>query len=82
VQTGGFLVTITIENLGDAGAEVPLILQYDGGEVRRRLEVRAKSKASVRIETPGAAQQVTVNDGSVPESNTSNNVYKIEGSNH
>jgi hypothetical protein len=64
VDTGGFLVTITIENLGDAGAEVPLTLQYTGGEVR--------------IETPAAAQQVTVNDGSVPESDTSNNVYKIE----
>jgi hypothetical protein len=82
VETGGFLVTITVENLGDAGAEVPLTLQYTGGEVRRRLEVRAKSKASVRIETPGAPQQVTVNDGSVPESDTSNNVYMIEGSNH
>ena len=77
VETGGFLVTITIENLGDAGAEVPLTLQYTGGEVRRRLEVRANSKASVRIESPGAAQQVTVNDGSVPESDTSNNVYKV-----
>jgi hypothetical protein len=82
VETGGFLVTITVENLGDAGAEVPLTLQYTGGEIRRRLEVRAKSKASVRIETPGAPQQVTVNDGSVPESDTSNNVYMIEGSNH
>jgi len=81
VETGGFLVTITIENLGDAGAEVPLTLQFVGGEIRRRLEVQAKSKASVRIETPAAPQQVTVNDGSVPESDTSNNIYKIEGVN-
>jgi hypothetical protein len=82
VETGGFLVTITVENLGSAGAEVPLTLQFGGGEIRRRLEVGAKSKASIRIETPTAAQQVTVNDGSVPESDTSNNVYKIEGLNH
>jgi hypothetical protein len=81
VGAGGFLVTITVENLGDAGAEVPLTLQFGGGEIRRRLEVRAKSKASIRIETPTAPQQVTVNDGSVPESDTSNSVYKIEGVN-
>jgi len=81
VETGGFLVTITVENLGDAGAEVPLTVQFSGGEIRRRLEVRAKSKASIRIETPTAAQQVTVNDGSVSESDTSNNVYRIDGAN-
>jgi len=82
VETGGFLVTVTVENLGDAGAEVPLTLHYAGGEIRRRLEVRAKSKASVRVETPAAPVQVTLNDGSVPESDTSNNVYRIEGVNH
>lgn len=82
VETGGFLVTITVENLGDAGAQVPLTLQYAGGEIRRRLEVRAKSKASIRVEIPAAPQQVTVNDGSVPESDMSNNVYKIQEANH
>ncbi|HYA24197.1 MAG TPA: hypothetical protein VEF05_08550 [Terriglobales bacterium] len=82
LETGGFLVTITVENLGDAGAEVPLTVQFDGGEIRRRLEVHAKSKASVRMEAPAAPQQVTVNDGSVPESDTSNNIYKVEGVNH
>ncbi len=78
-QTGGFLVTITLENVGGAGAEVPITLAFEGGEIRRRLEVRANSKASVRIETPGAPVQVTVNDGSVPESDTTGNTYKIEG---
>jgi hypothetical protein len=82
VETGGFLVTITVENLGNAGAEVPLTLQTAGEEIRKRLEVRAKSKASIRIETQSAPLQVTVNDGSVPESDTSNNTYKIEGLNH
>ena len=82
VETGGFLVTVTVENLGDAGAEVPIILRYSGGEIRKRLEVRAKSKTSIRLETAGAPQGVTVNDGSVPESDTSNNVYRIESANH
>jgi hypothetical protein len=77
LAAGGYLVTVTIENLGNAGAEVPIILKFEGGEIRKRLEVRAKSKASIRIETAATPQEVTVNDGSVPESDMSNNSYKI-----
>jgi len=77
LAAGGYLVTVTIENLGNAGAEVPVILKFEGGEIRKRLEVRAKSKASIRIETAATPQEVTVNDGSVPESDMSNNNYKI-----
>jgi hypothetical protein len=78
LERGGFLVTVTIENLGNAGAEVPVTLQYDGGVIRKQLEIHAKSKTSIRVETPAALQEVTVNDGSVPESDTSNNSYKVE----
>jgi hypothetical protein len=78
IPAGGFLVTVEIENLGSAGAEVPIILKTEGAELRKRLAVRGKSKASVRIETQSAPTDVTVNDGSVPESDVSNNTYKIE----
>lgn len=82
LQNGGFLVTVTVENLGGSGAEVPVILKMEGSEVRRMLEVRGKSKASVRIEAASAPVEVTVNDGSVPESNRGNNTYKVESLNH
>jgi hypothetical protein len=83
IESGGFLVTITVENLGAAGAEVPVTLKMEGGgEIRQRLEVRAKAKASLRMEAAGKPQQVTVNDGSVPESDMSNNTYKIGPVNH
>lgn len=82
ITSGGFLVTITVENLGNAGAEVPLTVQMAGSEIRKRMEVRGKSKASIRIETQSAPQQVTVNDGSVPESDMSNNTYKVQEANH
>jgi len=82
VPSGGFLVTITVANLGGAGAEVPVVLQFEGGEIRRRLEVRGKSKASLRIEPAGRPLLVTVNDGSVPESDMSNNTYKVGDSVH
>ena len=82
MDSGGFLVTITVENLGSAGAEVPVSLEMESGEIRRRLQVRAKSKASLRIEAVSAPKLVTVNDGSVPESDMSNNTYRIESLNH
>ncbi|HXP15932.1 MAG TPA: hypothetical protein VN868_02440 [Terriglobales bacterium] len=75
---GGYVVTVTIENLGDAGAEVPVILKMDEGQVADRLEVRAKSRASIRIKAASAAREIVVNDGSVPESDMSNNSYKVD----
>ena len=77
IVDGGYMVTVTIENLGDAGAEVPVILRLETGEIIKRLEVRAKSKAAVRIQTATIPQEVVVNDGSVPESDMSNNLFKV-----
>jgi hypothetical protein len=76
-SNNSFLLAVTIVNLGSAGAEVPVIVKFAGGEVTKRLEVRAKDKATIRIETPAAAQEVVVNDGSVPERDVSNNSFKV-----
>jgi hypothetical protein len=77
-MTGSYMLTITLDNIGTAGAEVPLIVKFTGGEIMRRLEVHAKNKAVIRVETPAAPQEIVVNDGSVPESNRTNNVFKVE----
>jgi hypothetical protein len=79
-MTDLYIVTITVENVGAAGAEVPVTVTYAGGTVTKRLEVRGKGKAVTRVEVTGAPQEVVVNDGSVPESDVTNNVYKIESS--
>lgn len=76
---GNYLVTVTIENLGGAGAEVPVIVRFDNGETSERLEVRGKAKGVMRIRTPKPPTEVLVNDGSVPESDTTNNLFKVEG---
>ncbi len=73
-----FMLTITLDNLGTAGAEVPVIVKYTGGEIMQRLEVQAKSKAVTRVEVPAAPQEVVVNDGSVPETDMTNNTFKLE----
>lgn len=75
---GNYLVTVTIENLGDAGAEVPVTAHFEGGEITERVEVRGKSKAVVRIGTPKTPAEIVVNDGSVPEIDSANNVFKLD----
>ncbi|MGB8768798.1 MAG: hypothetical protein WCC92_04235 [Candidatus Korobacteraceae bacterium] len=72
-----FLVTATIENRGGAGAEVPVLIQTPSGEKTVRVLVKAGQKGTGRIEVPVAPDKITVNDGSVPESNLGNNVYEI-----
>ena len=77
-EKGAQMLTVTLENLGPASAEVPFTVDCEGSDVTRRLEVRAKSTATTRIELPAAPIEVVVNDGSVPESDLTNNVFKIE----
>jgi hypothetical protein len=75
---GGYMVTVMVENSGSTAAEVPVTLHMAAGEAFERLVVPGKSNASVRIQAAAMPLEVTVNDGSVPETDTSNNVYKIE----
>lgn len=78
--TNTFIDAVTVENLGTAGAEVPIAVKFPGGEILQRIEVRAKQKATIRVETSAAPTEVVVNDGSVPESDVTNNVFKLETS--
>ncbi|MGD0570580.1 MAG: hypothetical protein ABSA78_19430 [Candidatus Sulfotelmatobacter sp.] len=78
-MTDVYLVTVTVDNTGTAGAEVPLIVKFAGGEVTQRIVVRGKSNSVIRVEVPKPPQEIVVNDGSVPESDMTNNVFKIEG---
>jgi hypothetical protein len=70
-------LTVTLENLGNAGAEIPFTVSSGGGQVTNRIEVRAKSTATTRVQLPAAPSQIVINDGSVPESDLANNVFKI-----
>jgi hypothetical protein len=77
---GTYLVTVTVENLGAAGAEVPVTVRIEGGDVSSKVEVRGRSSASVRVEVPSPPQEIIVNDGSVPETDTENNTFRIQES--
>jgi hypothetical protein len=73
------MITVTLENLGAVGAEVPFTVRCEGDDVSRKLEVRGKSTATLRVELPAPPIEIVVNDGSVPESDLTNNVFKITG---
>lgn len=71
------LVTVTVENRGGAGAEVPVLVQTASGEKTVRVRVPAHQKASARTQTPGAPTKAVVNDGSVPEADSSDNTFEV-----
>jgi hypothetical protein len=70
-------VSVTVQNDGDAAAETPVIVPLDKGEAVQRVFVPARGVATTRITSPSVPAQVVVNDGSVPESDMSNNVFKL-----
>lgn len=73
-----WVVAVTVEDQGSAGAEVPVIIRTAQGDRSRRVLVKAHDKSVERIEVPDLPTEVIVNDGSVPESDTSNNTFKIQ----
>ena len=74
---GNYLTTVTIENLGAAGAEVHVTAHFDGGDLNDRMVVRGKANGVLRIAMSKPPTEVTVNDGSVPEIDMSNNSFKV-----
>jgi hypothetical protein len=76
-EKGINFLTVTLENLGNAGAEVPFTVVFEGGEITKRIEVRAKSTATTRVQVPGTASEIRINDGSVPEGDLTNNGFRI-----
>jgi hypothetical protein len=72
-----YVVTVTVENLGAVSAEVPVIVHTAQGDRVQRVLVKAKDKAVDRIEVAIMPTEVVVNDGSVPEIDTTNNTFRI-----
>ena len=70
---GAFGVTVTVENLGGAGAEVSVYARSEHGQVSERVLVPARGKGVARLLIPEKPREVSVNDGSVPETDRTNN---------
>jgi hypothetical protein len=74
---GAWVTAITIENSGGAAAEVLVTLTAPHGQASSRLLVRAHDRSTVRLQTAQYPTEARVNDGSVPESDMSNNTFVV-----
>jgi hypothetical protein len=76
------LVAVHVANAGYAAADVPVTVRSGSGEnarsVTQRLRVPARGKAIVRILIQGKPSEVQVNDGTVPETQASVHITKLE----
>jgi hypothetical protein len=72
------VVALTVENVGGAGAEVPVTVTADTGEKNDRMVVRAHQKETTRISVPGTPKEVIINDDSVPVMNDSKTRLEIK----
>lgn len=73
-----YMATITVANSGNAGAEIAVTVSAGEHErVIKKLVVPGRGEASVRIPTVNVPTGVELNDGSVPESDTTNNSASI-----
>jgi aminopeptidase N len=73
-----YVVAVTVENSGSAGAEIPVTVRSASGEQTQRLMVQAHQKATTRLSVPGKPTEVTVNGGAVPERDASNDRLELK----
>jgi hypothetical protein len=77
---GNWLVAINVANTGYASAEVPVTVSTDNTSVTQRVHIPARGKAVQRILIQGKPTEVQLNDGTVPETQASVHITKLDGS--
>jgi hypothetical protein len=71
VQSGNWLVSVTVSNAGYATADVPLTVRSAANITADRILVPARGNATLRVLIQGKPSEVQVNDGTVPETQAS-----------
>lgn len=77
-QAGNWIVAVNVTNSGYATAEVPVTVGTGITTVTQRVRVPARGNAVKRILIQGMPTQVQANDGTVPETQASVHITKIE----
>jgi hypothetical protein len=67
----GWLVAVEVRNDGSAAAEVPISVRSGSASETQRLRIAGRSSISTRIVFATRPERVEVNDGSIPEVETS-----------
>ncbi|MDT8068535.1 MAG: hypothetical protein ROO76_10270 [Terriglobia bacterium] len=73
-----YIVTITVENDGEPASPIVVGVLSDKGERREKGFITGHGKTIIRVAYPGTPQKAWVNDGSVPESDITNNSTEIK----
>lgn len=77
-QSGNTIVAVNLSNTGYASAEIPVTVRTAETSVTQRIFVPSRGKAVQRILIQGAPTSVEANDGTVPETEASMHVTRLE----
>jgi hypothetical protein len=77
-SAGNWLVAVKVANNGYAQAEVPVTARSASDAVTHRVRIPAHDKVTERILVQGKPTEVQVNDGTVPETQASVHVTKLD----
>ena len=77
-SSGNWLVAVNVSNNGYAQAEVPVTVRSASNAVTHRVRIPAHDKVTERILVQGKPTEVQVNDGTVPETQASVHVTKLD----
>jgi hypothetical protein len=78
VQSGNWLVAVNVVNHGYAAAEVPVTVRSAANSATQRVVVPARGEAVQRVLIQGKPIEVQVNDGTVPETQASVHLTKLD----
>jgi hypothetical protein len=78
VQSGNWLVSVTISNAGYAAAEIPVMVRSATNTTAERVLVPAHGNVTRRLLLQGKPTEAQVNDGTVPETQASVHVLKLD----
>jgi hypothetical protein len=78
VQSGNWLVSVSVSNAGYVAAEVPVIARSATNTTAERILVPARGNITHRMLIQGKPTEVQVNDGIVPETQASVHITKLD----
>lgn len=78
VQSGNWLVSVTISNAGYAAAEVPVTVRSATNTTTERVLVPARGTVTPRLLVQGKPTEAQVNDGTVPETQATVHVTHLD----
>ncbi len=78
VQSGNWLVSVTLSNAGYAAAEIPITVRSATNTTTERVFIPARGTVTPRLLVQGKPTEVQVNDGTVPETQASLHITHLD----